>query len=343
MAKTVVGLMDTSAEAERVVRELTSTCECDRADIGLMARDSSDASPSGARYTGETEDSNASGMARGAMKGAGAGAAVGGVLGLVAGVASLTIPGLGPFIAAGPIAAALAGAGVGAAAGGVIGALANLGVPEDEAHYYAEGVRRGGTLITVHAATDAIADCAANVMRQHGAVDIDKRAESWRQQGWSGRTESGEGRDRTAEVLPLAEEKLVVGKRETEHAGVRIYTHVREEPVEQTVRLREERVNVDRQPVNRPVAAGEDAFTERTIEVRETVEEPVVSKQARVVEEVRLNKEVSEHDATIRDTVRKTEVDVDRSDSDRPRQRYAGAERRLSRSPYAGPERRLAH
>jgi uncharacterized protein (TIGR02271 family) len=342
MAKTVVGLMDTAAEAERVVSELTRTCRCDRADIGLMAR-GSDADI--AQRDAAADHSRHSGMAHGAMKGAGTGAAVGGVLGLVAGVASRSIPGFGPFIAAGPIAAALAGAGVGAAAGGIIGALVNIGVPEEHAHYYAEGVRRGGTLVTVHARTDDVADCAANVMRQHGAVDIDERAEHWKREGWKGRLDQGADTGAEGEVLPVAREELVVGKRPVSHGGVRVYTQVVEKPVEQTVRLREEHVDVERRPVDRPLVSGEDAFRERTIEVRETVEEPVVSKRAHVVEEVVVRKEALEHDETVRDTVRKTEVNVDRTPgAPRATRGYTGAERRRSANTaaYRGPERRVA-
>jgi len=350
MAKTVVGLMNTAEEAERVVRDLTSTCRCDRADIGLMARGTDQA---------DVSDTDAheprSEVAHGAMKGAGTGAALGGVLGLVAGVAALSIPGFGPFIAAGPIASALAGAGVGAAAGGIIGALANMGVPEEEAHYYAEGVRRGGTLITVHARSDDAADCAAEVMRQHGAVDIDERGAQWKQEGWNGRIEPADERGRQttgtqldergrsttdAQVLPVAQEDLVVGKRAVQRGGVRVYTHVVEKPVEETVRLRDEHVRVERQPVDRAAAAGEDAFREGTIEVRETIEEPVVSKQSRVVEEVRVSKDVNEHAEKIRDTVRATEVEVEHAGQARGRPRYTGAERRLSKAPYRGPERR---
>src|SRR5690606_27549025 len=111
------------------------------------------------------------------------GGVIGGTAGLVAGMASLAIPGLGPIIAAGPIAAALTGAGVGAVAGGIIGALTNLGVHEDDAHYYAESVRRGGALVLVRA-EDARAQLAADIMQQHNAVDIDQRAAEWRQAGW---------------------------------------------------------------------------------------------------------------------------------------------------------------
>jgi hypothetical protein len=82
-------------------------------------------------------------------------------------------------------AAIIAGAGIGATAGGLISGLTRLGVPEDDANYYAEGVRRGGTLISVDA-SDERAERAVAIMKQHGAVEIDKRAAEWRDEGWSG-------------------------------------------------------------------------------------------------------------------------------------------------------------
>ena len=346
MAKTVVGLMDTPAEAESVVRDLTQSCGCDRADIGLMAR-GSQSEATGA--TGDTSQKAERGgdMASGALKGAGTGAAVGGVLGLVAGVASLTIPGLGPLIAAGPIAAALGGAGIGAAAGGLIGALSNLGVPEEEAHYYAEGVQRGGTLVTLHAHSDDVADCAAEVMRRHGAVDIDQRAAEWKEQGWSGRWGEAQGAQRAAadeEVIPVASEELVVGKREVGKGGVRVYTRVTETPAEETVALREERAQIERQAVDRPVGANDSAFQEKSVEISEMAEEPVVSKRARVTEEVRVGKQATERQKTVRDTVRKTDVEVEQAGAAAPgaSKAYSGKERRRSTASYAGPERRAA-
>jgi uncharacterized protein (TIGR02271 family) len=327
MAKTVVGLMNTSREAESVVQDLVASCGCDRADIGLMARGTQ-----GEATGGGTTGDNHSEVASGALKGAGTGAAVGGVLGLVAGAASLAIPGIGPIIAAGPLAAALAGAGIGAVAGGAIGALTNLGVPEDEAHYYAEGVRRGGTLITVHARTDQAADCAAGVMRQHGAADIEERAQEWKKGGWGGRLSSDQ-----EQVLPVVQEELAVGKRKVSKGAARIYAQVRETPVEETVQLREEQVRVERQPVDRPVSAGDDAFKEKSYEFRETAEEPVVQKRARVKEEVRVGKQATERSETIRDTVRGTDVRVERSGTGA----YQGADRRRSTTPYTGRDRRV--
>ncbi|HEX6530848.1 MAG TPA: YsnF/AvaK domain-containing protein [Burkholderiales bacterium] len=321
MAKTVVGLMQSSAEAERVVRDLTSTCNCSREAIGLMARGT------------EKEDHHE--VAHGAAKGAVGGAAIGGVLGLVAGVASLSIPGFGPFIAAGPIASALAGAGIGAAAGGIIGALANLGVPEDEAHYYAEGVRRGGTLITVRADTDQVADCAAGVMRQHGAVDIEARAAQWKQAGWSGRLEAGGN-----QTIPVVEEELAVGKRQVGKGGVRVYSEVTEVPVQETVQLREERANVQRRKVNRPATPADEGFEQRAIEIEETAEEPVVGKRRRVTEEVTVGKEARERQETVSDSVRKTDVRVEHTASGSGS--WKGDDRRKNKAPYTGQDRRAS-
>jgi hypothetical protein len=180
MAKTVVGLMNTREEAHRVVNDLVNM-GFNRDSISLMARD--EAHGEGRTTTGTTtgkERTESGDVARGA----GTGAAIGGGAGLLVGLAAFAIPGIGPVIAAGPLATALAGLGVGAAAGGIIGALANVGVPERDAEYYAEGVRRGGTLVTV-SAEDRDADRAAEVMRRHGAADIDERVEHWRSSGWS--------------------------------------------------------------------------------------------------------------------------------------------------------------
>jgi len=123
--------------------------------------------------------------ASGAATGAVTGGVVGGAAGLAASLMGLAIPGIGPIIAAGPIVATLSGAGVGAVAGGLIGGLTDLGVDKADAEYYAESVRRGGALVTVRA-DDTRAERAADIMRDHGAVDIERRAEQWREKGWSG-------------------------------------------------------------------------------------------------------------------------------------------------------------
>jgi uncharacterized protein (TIGR02271 family) len=118
----------------------------------------------------------------------------------------------------------------------------------------------------------------------------------------------------TNEAIPVVQENLVVGKREVERGGVRVRSYVVEQPVHEQVRLHEEHVSVERRPVNQPLSAATDGdlFRERTIEVTEHAEEAVVAKEARVVEELVVRKEAEERTETISDTVRHTEVEVDR-------------------------------
>jgi uncharacterized protein (TIGR02271 family) len=112
--------------------------------------------------------------------------------------------------------------------------------------------------------------------------------------------------------IPVVEEALQVGTRQVERGGLRIYSRVTERPVEREVHLRDERITVERRPVDRPATEGDlAAFQEGTIELTETREEPVVSKEVRVVEEVVVEKDVREHTETVRDTVRRTEVEVE--------------------------------
>lgn len=196
--------------------------------------------------------------------------------------------------------------------------LTGMGIPKEHAHYYLEGVRRGGVLITV-STDDHSADRAADIMHRKGAIDIDRRAAQWKATGWERFDERAApytteeiARERET-IIPVAEEELHVGKREVEHGRVRAYTRVVEQPVEEQVRLREEHATVERRPVDRPLteADRERAFREQTVEMRETREEPVVSKEARVTEEVRIGKEATERTETVRGKARKTKVEVD--------------------------------
>lgn len=116
-----------------------------------------------------------------------------------------------------------------------------------------------------------------------------------------------------AESIPIVEERLIVGKREVERGRVRVRSYVVERPVEEQVRLHEERVEVERRPVDRPLTAADAAniFQERVIEATATSEEAVVSKEARVVEEIAVHKEAADRVETVRDTVRRTEVEVE--------------------------------
>lgn len=181
MAKTIVGSFDSFEEAHQVLRELQQNGFAND-DISIIANNAT------GKYGPEGQlprdaPATLSDTGAGAATGAAAGGVLGGAAGLVVGLMGLAIPGVGPIVAAGPLAAALAGAGVGAVAGGLIGGLTGAGVPEDDAHVYAEAVRRGGALVTVRA-DEGQADEAAAIMRRFGAVDIERRAEMWREQGW---------------------------------------------------------------------------------------------------------------------------------------------------------------
>jgi uncharacterized protein DUF2382 len=247
MAKTVVGVYGDSRTAEQVVQDLVYA-GFNRDDISLVARGEGEAGE--VRET-RHEESRAG---TGAATGAGIGAAIGGTGGLLAGLGLLAIPGFGPIIAAGPIVAALTGAGVGAAAGGLAGALIGLGIPKQEAETYAEAVRRGGYLVIVNA-SDEDASKAANILDRHDPIDIQERAGYWRESGWQGYRPEAEpytGPHLGEEKIPVVEEQLKVGKRPVERGGVRIRSYVTERPAEADVALREERVRVERQPVDRP-------------------------------------------------------------------------------------------
>jgi len=209
----------------------------------------------------------------------------------------------------------------------VVGEITSWGVPEGDAQQYAEAVRRGATMVLVNTDDDR-SDDARDIMDSAGPIDIQERAGQWQQQGWQGydtnarpfsQSDIERERGRYAQgiqagdetTLPVIEEELQVGKREVRRGGTRLYTRVTEHPVEETVNLRDETVSVDRRPADRP-ASPEDlnAFQEGTFEVTETDEEAVVGKQARVVEEVTIRKDVEQQPHTVRDTVRRTEVEA---------------------------------
>ncbi|MGV3719562.1 MAG: YsnF/AvaK domain-containing protein, partial [Actinomycetota bacterium] len=326
MPSTVVGFFDQFSEARSAVEDLIAS-GVPRDDVSIT---SSNATGEHDEFSAH-ETGNRSGS--GAATGAGVGAVVGGIGGLLVGLGLLTIPGIGPILAAGPLATAAAGAVAGAATGGLLGALVGMGIPEEDAHTYAEGVRRGGTLVTVNA-DDAQLDTVSTILNRHGAVDIDRRAADWRGRGWTGFQHDAQPlgredvtREREFAVagranpaasaqeneirVPVTEEEIAVGKRAVQRGGVRIYKRTEEQPFREDVQLREEHVTVDRHAVDRPVTGGDqELFQERVYEMREMAEEPVVAKQARVAEEVVIRKDVDQRTETIEDTVRRTDVDV---------------------------------
>jgi hypothetical protein len=186
MQKTIVALYDGVNDAQQAVRDLVDS-GINRDQISLMANNAS-----GEFQNLNTDLKETSGAAEGAGVGAGIGAALGGIGGLLVGLGALVIPGIGPVLAAGPLAAAVggvAGAGAGAitggAAGGLIGAMTDMGVNSEQAGYYAEGIRRGGTLLTVRA-DDTLTSRAVDVMNRHNPIDVRQRAAEWREAGWSG-------------------------------------------------------------------------------------------------------------------------------------------------------------
>lgn len=175
MKRTATGLFDDYSDARAAVSAL-ETMGIPSDDISIVSNNVDD------RHVGDTN------AAEGAGAGAGIGAAVGGVGGLLTGLGVMAIPGVGPVVAAGWLAATAAGAAAGAvaggAAGGIIGAMTESGVPEEHAHVYAEGVRRGGTLVTARVEESLYPEAEA-VLRQSNWVDPTARRAAYAEQGWT--------------------------------------------------------------------------------------------------------------------------------------------------------------
>ena len=181
------------------------------------------------------------------------------------------------------------------------------GGDDDAHHHYAAGVNSGGALLAVTVPDDEANDLAG-ILSQLGAKEIEGGTQQPKSIPASGET-AGNLTEGTA--IPIIEEELVVGKREVDRGGVRIYSHVVERPVEADINLREEQINVERRFVNRPATAADFAAESGSvIELTATGEEAVVGKTSRVVEEVLVGKQASQHTEAIHDSVRKTEVEI---------------------------------
>src|ERR1700712_1628019 len=170
MTATISRLYDNYADAQKAVQGLESA-GVPHSDISIVANNSDN------WFGGNKVDRDHDGVddrAEGAGKGAGIGAGLGGAAGLLAGLGLLAIPGLGPVVAAGWLASAavgaLGGAAIGGAAGGLVGALTHAGIPEEDAHVYAEGVRRGGTLVTAKVEEDLV-PTARRILSDDRSVD----------------------------------------------------------------------------------------------------------------------------------------------------------------------------
>jgi len=172
-------------------------------------------------------------------------------------------------------------------------ALKELFMPEEDRYTYAEGLRRGGYLVTVMA-NDANYDSALDILDDEGTIDLSERESVWRAEGWTGYGGSAEavtsnvGTDLRAgvgsglsgrkaltrspegestEVIPVAEEQLRVGKRDVSHGRVRVRSYVVETPISEQVDLRDENVHIERRPADRAVTGDEQLFQNRTIEM----------------------------------------------------------------------------
>ena len=250
--------------------------------------------------------------------------------------------------------------------------LKDLFLPDEDRYGYAEGLRRGGFLLSVKA-DEAMYTQVVDVLDRDGAINMDEREASWRRSGWTGyetgaagtgyetgaasagystissaSTGSGSsagslgtgtgglsqstaslastttgsaateraapvdtlqsGRD---EVIPVYEETARVAKRDVNQGRVRIRSYVVETPFSEQVNLRQEQVQVERRPVDRPISASDAVFQDRVIEAEEHAEEAVITKEARVKEEISLRKTVQDQAQTLTDTVRRTEVEVE--------------------------------
>lgn len=339
MTKTIVALYDHRSEAETALRDLQAAgFESGSIDV-LSHADLTGGSPSAIDTTANsTTDTMAAGTATAVPP-----------IGMVEGMAR---PGLASGYVAGGIGSGLGGS---TGAGGIRTRLTGWGVPDHDAQIYAEGVRRGGSLLRLRLDEEDV-DRAMDVLERGNIVDVEERGAAYRETGWAGFDETagyydeekaeeermryspgrkpiGEGltgaatamRDvnteglRTGssereEQIPLVEEQVNIGKRSVERGGVRIRSYVIETPVEEQVRLRDETVTVERRPGDlgeSGTTVPADAFRERTIEVTETDEEAVVNKTAHVRETVVVRKDVEERAETVRDTVRRTEVEID--------------------------------
>jgi stress response protein YsnF len=205
-------------------------------------------------------------------------------------------------------------------------------VPEHDRVWYHGNLRGGRTALSVLVRSDAEREQVADILEEFNPVDlhdettagiggatpISSEARAGHTAGTADqvRTEAAGLTEQTEQVIPVVKEELAVGKTATERR-YRIRTYVVETPVEEQVRLRDERVIVERRPASGTVGSNAGALQEREFEVTERHEEPAVEKRARETEEVVIRKEADERVETVRDTVRETKVDVDQGPADR--------------------------
>lgn len=204
------------------------------------------------------------------------------------------------------------------------------GIDQDEADFYGEGLRRGGSLVVVRA-QEQDADMAVDIMAEGNPVRYEDRMNAYKAAGYTGydasapaytademKTERARYAEQGTQRLQEIQEAIKIGKRDVVRGAVRVSTHVESEDVSEVVRLREESVRVDRVDTDRVLtpAEADAAFQDKTIEVVAHAEEAVVEKTARVTGEVTVGLEQNTREETVGGTVRSTHIDVDRMDAD---------------------------
>ena len=195
--------------------------------------------------------------------------------------------------------------------------LADAGVESSDAHDYAESVSKDGALVVAQADETQTDEAVAIMNRYYTAADSDTNSDAQYASGSDTQTTTRTTTDPSSEQrLEVVEEELQVGKRTVERGGVRVKRVISEREVEAEVTLRDETIHVDRQKVDRAPSNADDLFTEKTLEFTETDEEPIIAKEARVIEEVVVGKEVENRTQTVKDTVRRADVEIEKLGSD---------------------------
>lgn len=193
-----------------------------------------------------------------------------------------------------------------------------FGDDETTARNYTNAASEAEAILTVQADSDERARLAQEIMDRNDAIDVNERSAQHAGQNLATGATAGKtanrttGSTRSTTKIPVVEERLNVGTRQVESGGARVRSRIVDRPVEETVRLREEHVVVSRRPVDRNVTDADlKNFQPGEMEITERAEVPIVGKQARVVEEVEVGKNVTEREETIRDTVKATDVKVE--------------------------------
>lgn len=340
LTQTVVGLFSERRHAEQAIRDLKAAGFTEE-QIGVAMQNRND-------QQSLMEDTGSQ-AAEGAAKGAVSGGIVGGLIGLLG---SLLIPGVGPIVVGGVLASTLTGAGIGAATGGLIGALMGLGVPEEDAQHFDQGIRSGGILVTVNAGTrvqEAIAilrsheaDLGPSGVARYGSMDTTVGTATASVADRDVRDVEGQER------LELLEEEIDVKKRQVQAGEVRVRKEVVTEQRQIDVPVSREELVIERRPASGREVDGTIGDNEE-FRVPLMAEEVDVDKHTRVREELQVGKRKVNETRTVRDNVRHEEATIDAQGEATVRQGaglrsgWQGQERRRRRDrSYAGPERRVA-